>query len=103
MSATTSAFPSPPADLRILLLGAGGREHALAYKLSQSSRVEKIFVSPGNGGTAGMGGKVQNADVKWGKDFDGLVAWTKENPVCNSIPNQTSECGQMNTTIYRSI
>lgn len=37
---------------RILVLGSGGREHALAWKLAQSSLVNRIFVCPGNGGTA---------------------------------------------------
>ena len=39
--------------LRVLLIGNGGREHTLAWKLAQSSRVESIHVVPGNGGTAG--------------------------------------------------
>ncbi len=39
--------------LRILLVGGGGREHALAWKLAQSDRVEAIHVVPGNGGTVG--------------------------------------------------
>ncbi len=38
--------------MNLLLIGSGGREHALAWKLSQSERVERIFVVPGNGGTA---------------------------------------------------
>jgi hypothetical protein len=38
--------------MRVLVLGAGGREHALAWKLSQSSRVRWVFVGPGNAGTA---------------------------------------------------
>jgi phosphoribosylamine--glycine ligase / phosphoribosylformylglycinamidine cyclo-ligase len=38
--------------LRILVLGSGGREHALAWKLSQSPLVEQILVCPGNGGTS---------------------------------------------------
>ena len=91
-SAITS-FTSPRTDLSILLLGAGGREHALAYKLAQSERVAKIYVSPGNGGTADMGGKVRNVDVKWGggggdgaQGFDGLVAWAKENEVDLLVP-----------------
>lgn len=82
MSSPVVTFPEPASSLRILLLGAGGREHALAYKLAQSTRVSKVLVSPGNGGTADMpGGKVENVDVKWGQDFDGLVAWAKENKV----------------------
>ncbi|CAM3759272.1 phosphoribosylamine--glycine ligase [Polynucleobacter brandtiae] len=38
--------------MKILLIGSGGREHALAWKLAQSSQVQKVFVAPGNGGTA---------------------------------------------------
>ncbi|MFZ4588258.1 MAG: phosphoribosylamine--glycine ligase N-terminal domain-containing protein, partial [Terrimicrobiaceae bacterium] len=37
---------------RLLLIGSGGREHALAWKLAQSPSVEKIFIAPGNAGTA---------------------------------------------------
>jgi len=38
--------------LKLLVIGSGGREHALAWKLAQSPRVQKVFVAPGNGGTA---------------------------------------------------
>lgn len=41
--------------MNILLLGGGGREHALAWKLKQSSHCEKLFIAPGNAGTAGVG------------------------------------------------
>jgi len=37
--------------MNILIIGSGGREHALAWKLAQSSNIEKIYVAPGNGGT----------------------------------------------------
>ena len=65
----------------VLLLGAGGREHALAWKLAQSPLVEKIFVSPGNGGTGSMGGKVSNVEVAWGTKFEGILAFAKEKEV----------------------
>src|SRR3954470_17022645 len=39
-------------DMKLLVIGSGGREHAMAWKLAQSPRVQKVFVAPGNGGTA---------------------------------------------------
>ena len=41
--------------MKILLLGSGGREHAWAWKIAQSERVEQLFVAPGNAGTATLG------------------------------------------------
>jgi phosphoribosylamine--glycine ligase len=38
--------------MKILVVGSGGREHALSWKLAQSERVQTVFVAPGNGGTA---------------------------------------------------
>ena len=38
--------------MKILLLGSGGREHALAWKIAQSPKVEKLFIAPGNAGTS---------------------------------------------------
>lgn len=46
------------AQNNVLVIGSGGREHALVWKLCQSKRIGKIFVAPGNGGTAGMEGVV---------------------------------------------
>lgn len=48
--------------MRILIIGNGGREHAIAWKLSQSSRVSELFVAPGNGGTSTVE-KCQNVDI----------------------------------------
>lgn len=70
-------FPPPLADIKVLLLGAGGREHALAWKLAQSDRIAKIYVCPGNGGTAMLGGKVENLGLAWGGSagYENIVQW----------------------------
>lgn len=76
----------PPDRLRILLVGNGGREHTLAWKLSQSPRVDKIYVVPGNGGTArGLRG-VENVGTVKPDDFPGLVAFAKENEINFVVP-----------------
>jgi phosphoribosylamine--glycine ligase len=61
--------------MRVLIVGNGGREHALAWKVAQSADVERVFVAPGNPGTA-REAKVVNAPVA-ALDFDGLVALVK--------------------------
>ncbi|GFZ50555.1 AIR synthase [Saitozyma sp. JCM 24511] len=83
-----TVFPSPASSLVVLLLGAGGREHALAYKLAQSARVSKILVCPGNGGTALMGGKVSNVDIPWGgkAGYGGVVSWARDQSVDLVVP-----------------
>ena len=54
--------------MKILLLGSGGREHALAWKIAQSPKTEKLYIAPGNAGTANAGENVNiNAD-----DFEGI-------------------------------
>lgn len=63
--------------MNILLLGSGGREHALAWKIAQSEKVDRLFIAPGNAGTAGCG---ENVDIK-ADDFEAL----KEFAVANSI------------------
>ncbi|HEY4789662.1 MAG TPA: phosphoribosylamine--glycine ligase N-terminal domain-containing protein, partial [Bacteroidales bacterium] len=44
--------------MRILLIGSGGREHAIAWKLAQSNKLEKLFIAPGNAGTSQVGTNV---------------------------------------------
>ena len=67
--------------MKILLLGSGGREHALAWKIAQSERVEKLFIAPGNGGTAGMplhkGGFTENIAMK-ADDFEAIKTFCVE-------------------------
>ena len=50
-------------DMKTLVIGSGGREHALAWKLAQSSKVKKVWVAPGNGGTAAEK-KIENLPIK---------------------------------------
>ncbi|KAG6042177.1 hypothetical protein E4U41_003923 [Claviceps citrina] len=71
--------------IRVLLIGNGGREHALAWKLSQSARVEAIFAVPGNGGTATCP-KVTNVDSISADDFPGLVRFSQQNQVSLVVP-----------------
>ena len=63
--------------MNILLVGSGGREHAIAWKLSKSEKVSKIFVAPGNGGTA-IENKCENVNIT---DIDELVVFAKENNI----------------------
>ena len=75
-----------PTPLRILLVGSGGREHAFAWKLAQSSHVEAIFVAPGNGGTSAGGlVKVTNVAVA-ADDFPALLAFAHSNRVNFVVP-----------------
>ncbi len=63
--------------MKILLLGSGGREHALAWKIAQSKKVEKLFIAPGNAGTALTG---ENIDIK-ADDFETLKQFCLDNNV----------------------
>lgn len=63
--------------MKILLLGSGGREHALAWKIAQSEKVENLFIAPGNAGTAGVG---QNVAIK-ADDFESLKQFVADNGV----------------------
>ena len=63
--------------MKILLLGSGGREHALAWKIAQSAKVEKLFIAPGNAGTAETG---ENVDIK-ADDFEALKKFCVEKAV----------------------
>jgi len=65
----------------VLVVGGGGREHALAWKLAQSPRASAVFVAPGNGGTGTSGGKVVNVPQLSEKDHEGLLAFALEKDV----------------------
>ena len=63
--------------MKILLLGGGGREHALAWKIAQSKKVEKLYIAPGNAGTANCG---ENVAIK-ADDFEALKQFTVDNGI----------------------
>ncbi|WP_027632968.1 phosphoribosylamine--glycine ligase [Clostridium hydrogeniformans] len=63
--------------MNILVIGGGGREHAIAWKLSKDPKVSKIYVSPGNGGTA-LEEKCENIDIT---SIDELIIFAKKNNI----------------------
>jgi len=86
--------------MKLLLIGAGGREHALAWKLAKSEKVEKIFVAPGNGGTA-IENKCENINIT---DIDELIKFAQneiidltivgpEDPLTKGIVNEFKKQG----------
>ena len=69
--------------MKVLVIGSGGREHALAWKLAQSPRVDEVIVAPGNAGTA-KEDKCRNAGVE-AKDIDGLLALVEREGVAMTL------------------
>ncbi|GAK35952.1 MAG: phosphoribosylamine--glycine ligase [Bacteroides graminisolvens] len=63
--------------MKVLLLGSGGREHAMAWKIAQSPRVKKLYIAPGNAGTATVG---ENVNIK-ATDFEALKVFALEREV----------------------
>ncbi len=63
--------------MKILLIGSGGREHALAWKFAQSEKVSKVYIAPGNAGTY-IEEKCENIDIT---DLNELVKFAKENDI----------------------
>ena len=63
--------------MNILLLGSGGREHAIAWKLAQSPKTEKLFIAPGNAGTASVG---TNVDIS-ANDFPALKKFAVDHQI----------------------
>lgn len=85
--------------MKVLVIGSGGREHALAWKLSQSPEVKEVYVAPGNGGTE----KYHNVDIQ-AEDLQGLKNFAldkgidltvvgPENPLCDGIVDVFKSAG----------
>src|SRR5712692_2699530 len=67
--------------MKVLIVGGGGREHALAWKLHQSAQVAEIFCAPGNAGTAELGTNIALQP----NDFPGLLRFAKENRIALTV------------------
>ncbi|PID46080.1 MAG: phosphoribosylamine--glycine ligase [Proteobacteria bacterium] len=65
--------------MKVLLVGSGGREHALAWKVAQSPKVSQVFVAPGNAGTA-LEPSIENVAIA-ADDLNGLLAFARENDI----------------------
>lgn len=63
--------------MKLLLLGSGGREHALAWKIAQSPKIEKLYIAPGNAGTQNVG---ENIAIK-ADDFEAIKTFVIENDI----------------------
>ena len=67
--------------MKILVIGSGGREHAIAWRLAQSPRVSRVYVAPGNAGTAREDG-ISNVPVT---AIDELVAYARDNGIHTTV------------------
>lgn len=67
--------------MKILVIGGGGREHALAWKLSQSPKTSKVYVAPGNGGTA-LSPKYENVPIS---DVTALREWAQAQKIALTV------------------
>ncbi|KIO21416.1 hypothetical protein M407DRAFT_80411 [Tulasnella calospora MUT 4182] len=86
--------------LKVLVIGGGGREHALAWKLAQSPLVEQVFVAPGNGGTAGN--KIANVALP-ADDFGKLVGFAVENNINLVVPGPEQPLVDGVETVFRKV
>jgi phosphoribosylamine--glycine ligase len=68
----------------VLIIGGGGREHALAWKISQSPEIKQLYIAPGNAGTAQLG---ENVDIK-ATDIEGLVSFVIDNDIDFTVVGQ---------------
>ena len=63
--------------MKILLVGSGGREHAIAWKINQSPKLQNLYIAPGNAGTRSIGTNVEISDT----DIDGLKKFASANEI----------------------
>jgi phosphoribosylamine---glycine ligase len=83
--------------MNILIIGSGAREHAMAWAALRNGKVSRLFVAPGNGGTAMMGGRVANVPIK-ATDVDALLEFARSEAIDLTVvgPEQPLELGIVN-------
>ena len=84
--------------MKILVIGSGGREHALAWKLAQSEQVKRVYVAPGNGGTANEK-KVENLTIT---DFNALADFCVEEKVALTVVGPDAALAQGVVNLFQS-
>jgi phosphoribosylamine--glycine ligase len=85
--------------MKILIIGGGGREHALAWKLRQSPHMDRIFCAPGNAGTAEIAENVAIA----ANDLKALVRFAKENRVDLTVVGPDDPLAAGIVDLFRSV
>ena len=83
--------------MKVLVIGGGGREHALAWKISQSPRVDRVFVAPGNAGTAE---DAENVEIS-PSDFAGLVQFARQNQIGLAVVGPERPWRRASSTLQR--
>ncbi len=103
---SSSPTSRPTGPLNVLILGGGGREHALGWKLKQSKRCKKLYFAPGNGGTAALGTnldlKIEPVNAKNADAIDyfcrhndiGLIVIGPEDPLCQGLADKLAAPGR---------
>jgi phosphoribosylamine--glycine ligase len=111
-SLTPSRYAVPPMTMNILVIGGGGREHALGWKLKQSRRCGKLFFAPGNGGTARIGENVNLAvepvNTKTADAIDyfcrqnkvSLIVIGPEDPLCAGLADRLQKTGGKDRHVF---
>ena len=74
--------------MKVLVVGSGGREHAICWKISQSDKADKIYCAPGNAGIAQV---AECVDIK-AMEFDKLVAFAKEKEIDLTVIGMDDPC-----------
>lgn len=85
--------------MKLLLLGSGGREHALAWKIAQSPKIEKLYIAPGNAGTREVG---ENVAIK-ADDFEAIKEFVVANGINMVVVGPEDPLVKVSTTSLRTM